>query len=78
MLEEAKVTMHSHIHSTNSNSVSSIAVKFDLDLLRNSLDAFIKIWKIIVIAESNSTAVASVGLFLFAQNKVQQGFQPQN
>lgn len=64
MLEEPKATILSHMHSTNSNSLSSIARELDLDLFKKSLDTFMRIWKMVPIAESNSDAVASVGLFL--------------
>jgi hypothetical protein len=64
ILEEPKATMLSKIHSANPYSLSSITLGFDLDLLRKSLETLISIWKVEFIAESNSSAVASTGLFL--------------
>lgn len=64
MLEEPKATILSHIDSANSYSFSSIEPEFDIDPFRKSLDTFIKIWKIVFIAESKSEPVASTGLFL--------------
>lgn len=63
-LEEPKDTILSHIHSANSNSFSSIATELELDLEKNSLEAFIKIWKVLLIAETYSEAETSIGLFL--------------
>lgn len=60
--EEPRDTILSHAYSANSNSASSREPT--LDLYKNSLETFIKIWKILLIAESNSEAEASAGRFL--------------
>lgn len=46
---------------------------FDVDLYRNSLQTFIKIWKMLLIAASNSGAEESTGLFLHSQVNIWAG-----
>lgn len=69
-LEEPSDTIFSHIYSANSYSPSSIDLGFEPDLYKNSLDMFIKIWKMLLIAWSNLEADASTGLFLQSQFRV--------
>lgn len=43
ILDEPKATIHSHTHSTNSNSFSSIPAAGEVDLLKKTLEKVIKI-----------------------------------
>lgn len=60
---EPKDTKHSQIHSANSKSPSFITPEQDSDMFKNSVDTFINITRMLLIAESKSES-ASAGLFL--------------